>query len=186
VIAAGRLNGATEEQVLRGDHFSKWLGRTTIVAALIAVVVVASGCGSKRSASTTSFEHVYEGDAVAGRRSRSCPERRDPSRVADLRRQCDRDRLFSSGPRLVATVQHVIDGASNITLIRNGKRVATATVVGSDQARDLALLRTSAPIAGHRFALAKTGAAPRRRRLPHLASPLGPAAQLRQGICQWP
>jgi S1-C subfamily serine protease len=149
-----RLSGATEEQVLRRVHFSKWPGLATTVAALIAVVVVASGCGSKRSASTTSSSTSTKAtpslaDVVA----------RVRSGVVRVESQtCGGTAIgtgFLVGPRLVATVQHVIDGASNITLIRNGKRVATATVVGSDQARDLALLRTSAPITGYRFALAK-------------------------------
>ena len=57
------------------------------------------------------------------------------------------------GPREVATVEHVIDGAQGIRLIRAGKLLATATVIGSDSSRDLALLRTSRPIPGYRFTL---------------------------------
>jgi S1-C subfamily serine protease len=61
---------------------------------------------------------------------------------------------FLIGPMLVATVAHVVDGASSITLTRNGDYLTSATVVGSDSARDLALLRTAEPISGYRFTLA--------------------------------
>jgi Trypsin-like peptidase domain len=69
---------------------------------------------------------------------------------------CDEQALgtgFLLSPRLVATVEHVIDGAVAIRLVRAGKPLATATVIGSDVSRDLALLRTSRPIRGYRFAL---------------------------------
>jgi hypothetical protein len=59
------------------------------------------------------------------------------------------------GDRLVATVEHVVDGATSITLKQAGKSLGTATVVGEDRARDLALLRTSVPIKGYRFKLAE-------------------------------
>jgi len=58
------------------------------------------------------------------------------------------------GPRLVATVEHVVDGAQTITLKRNGKVVGHGTVIGSDSARDVALVRSDRPITGHRFKLA--------------------------------
>jgi Trypsin-like peptidase domain len=69
---------------------------------------------------------------------------------------CDEEAFgtgFLLGPRLVATVEHVIDGALAIRLVRAGKPVGTATVIGSDASRDLALLRTSRPIRGYTFAL---------------------------------
>ena len=61
---------------------------------------------------------------------------------------------FLVGPRLIATVEHVVDGATSIDLKRGGKSLGTATVVGEDRARDLALLRTASPIKGYQFALA--------------------------------
>ena len=61
---------------------------------------------------------------------------------------------FLIGPRLVATVDHVVDGATSITLKRNGGYLTGATVVGWDPVRDLALLRTAQPINGYRFKLA--------------------------------
>ncbi len=61
---------------------------------------------------------------------------------------------FLIGPQLVATADHVVDGATSITLMRNGAYLTSATVVGSDPIRDLALLRTAQPINGYRFRLA--------------------------------
>jgi hypothetical protein len=56
--------------------------------------------------------------------------------------------------RLVATVEHVIDGAAVITIKRAGKVLSTATVIGADPARDLALLRTSRPLDDYRLEFA--------------------------------
>ncbi len=70
--------------------------------------------------------------------------------------RCDEQVLgtgFLLGRRLVATVEHVIDGAVAIRLVRSGKLLGTATVIGSDSSRDLALLRTSRPIRGYEFSL---------------------------------
>ena len=58
-------------------------------------------------------------------------------------------------PRLVATVEHVIDGAQTITLKRAGKIVGRGTAIGSDAARDVALVRTDRPIRGYRFSFAR-------------------------------
>jgi hypothetical protein len=61
---------------------------------------------------------------------------------------------FLVAPRLVATVEHVVDGAVTIDLKRAGKTLGRATVIGQDRERDLALLRTDRPIKGYRFKLA--------------------------------
>jgi len=61
---------------------------------------------------------------------------------------------FLVGTNLVATVEHVVDGATRITLKRGGKVLGRATVIGADRARDLALLRTRVAIDGHHFVLA--------------------------------
>src|SRR4051794_32062060 len=53
---------------------------------------------------------------------------------------------FLIGPRLVATVEHVVEGAAAIELRGRGGRLGTATVTGADAARDLALLRTKRPL----------------------------------------
>ncbi len=62
---------------------------------------------------------------------------------------------FLLSPRLVATVEHVVDGATRVLLKQNGVTVATGTVVGADQARDVALVRTSRPIRGYAFTIAR-------------------------------
>jgi serine protease Do len=72
-------------------------------------------------------------------------------------RTCDQEFTgtgFLIGNRLVATVEHVVDGATSIRLVRGGRSLGSATVIGSDAARDLALLRTTHPIRGHTFRLA--------------------------------
>lgn len=66
---------------------------------------------------------------------------------------------FLVKPHLVATVEHVVDGAQSIRLIRNSVLLGKATVIGVDKDRDLALLRTSKAISGYDFGFA--GKAPR-------------------------
>jgi S1-C subfamily serine protease len=61
---------------------------------------------------------------------------------------------FLVGPNLVATVDHVVDGAVAVKLKRNGAELGSATVIGSDRNRDVALLRTVVPIEGHIFKVA--------------------------------
>ena len=61
---------------------------------------------------------------------------------------------FLIGPRLVATVDHVTRGNSQLVLKQHGKIVATGKVIGDDEARDVALVETSAPLSGHVFKLA--------------------------------
>lgn len=85
------------------------------------------------------------------------------------------------GPRLIATVEHVVDGATSIALKQNGKQVATGTVVGSDPTRDVALVASSRPLAGYRFRFA--------RRAPQLGEtvtaigfPLGLPLTVTQGL----
>jgi hypothetical protein len=60
---------------------------------------------------------------------------------------------FLVGPRLVGTVEHVVEGAASIVLTRNGKALGSAQVIGEDPARDLALLETKKPVSGYRFRL---------------------------------
>lgn len=60
---------------------------------------------------------------------------------------------FLITPHLVVTVEHVVDGATRITLKKNGKVVGHGTVIGADAARDVALVRSDRPISGYRFHL---------------------------------
>lgn len=57
--------------------------------------------------------------------------------------------------RLVLTVDHVVYGSTSITLKRGGRVVGTGTVLGEDPLSDVALVRSSVPIAGHVFAFAR-------------------------------
>ena len=56
--------------------------------------------------------------------------------------------------RLVATVEHVVDGASMIVLKQGGKVVGHGTVIGLDASRDVALIRSDRPISGYHFRFA--------------------------------
>jgi serine protease Do len=61
---------------------------------------------------------------------------------------------FLLTPTLVATVEHVVDGATAISLKQEGRVVGYGTVVGADPARDLALIRSNTRLSGHDFTLA--------------------------------
>lgn len=61
---------------------------------------------------------------------------------------------FLVAPRLVATAEHVVAGASAIVLKQGSSAVGAATVVGVDRDRDLALLQSDTPIEGHVFEIA--------------------------------
>lgn len=63
---------------------------------------------------------------------------------------------FLVAPRLVATVDHVVDEATSITLKRGTKVVGHGTVIGSDPARDVALIRTQSHVEGYTFKFAAT------------------------------
>ena len=61
---------------------------------------------------------------------------------------------FLIGPRLVATVEHVVAGATSISLVRDGKTLAAGTVIGDDPVRDVALVQSDRPLSGYRFQFA--------------------------------
>lgn len=96
----------------------------------------------------------------AGPRRPGCqgPQRSRADRGCDLRRAGHRHGLPAQ-PRLVATVEHVADGATSIELKRSGEFIGSATVIGADAPRDLALVRTNTPIHGYAFHI--NGRAPR-------------------------
>ena len=56
-------------------------------------------------------------------------------------------------PTLIVTVEHVVTGATSIALLRNGRIIGHGTVIGSDPARDVALVRSSKAIIGYHFHL---------------------------------
>jgi serine protease Do len=63
---------------------------------------------------------------------------------------------FLIGPRLIATVEHVVDGATAISVKQNGRLLTSGTVIGSDAEIDVALLRTDVALDGHEFKFAST------------------------------
>jgi len=66
---------------------------------------------------------------------------------------------FLIGPRLVATVEHVVDGATSIKLVRDGKTLASGTVIGDDPVRDVALVQSRKPLSGYVFRLSSNAPA---------------------------
>jgi Trypsin-like peptidase domain len=66
---------------------------------------------------------------------------------------------FLISPRHVATVEHVVDGASKITLVRSRNQLGKPKVIGVDKDRDLALLLLPKPVKG--YELRFTDRAPR-------------------------
>ena len=60
------------------------------------------------------------------------------------------------GPTLVATVEHLVHGATSVTLMRGAKVIGTGTVIGSDPGSDLALIQSDTPIGGYEFKLPAT------------------------------
>ena len=55
---------------------------------------------------------------------------------------------FVIAPRLVATAEHVVSGATAIEIMRGNTVVAKARIIGRDKDRDLALLRTNTKLSG--------------------------------------
>jgi len=66
---------------------------------------------------------------------------------------------FLIGPRLVATVEHVVAGATSISLVRDGKTLAFGTVIGDDPVRDVALVQADARLSGYVFQFASAAPA---------------------------
>jgi S1-C subfamily serine protease len=122
-----------------------------VLGALGAIALVVAGCGNTSTHVARPRPAVQQrslADVVAGVRS---------GVVKVVAATCDGTSTgtgFLIGPNLVATVDHVVDGAVSVKLKRNGADLGEAKVIGSDGKRDLALLRTTVPIDGHVFKLA--------------------------------
>jgi S1-C subfamily serine protease len=126
----------------------RWISSILLLCGLLGVV---SGCGSgsthkgsAASRTTGSFadlvEHVKSG--VIRIEVSSC----SGSAIGTG---------FLIKPHLIATVEHVVDSAQTIKLKRNGADLGSATVIGLDKDRDLALLHTTKRIPGYDFSLAR-------------------------------
>jgi hypothetical protein len=138
------------------------LSITLVGAAAIAVVLAAVGCGggSPRAVSAPPRPPAHRPTRQA-----SLPDVVQRVRSGVVRIEttfCSGGEVgqgvgtgFVVGPRLVATVDHVVDHASAIVVKQNGKQLSTATVIGKDTTRDLALLRLAKPVRGYEFKLAE-------------------------------
>lgn len=133
-----------------------WMVALACLAATAGLV----GCGSTSTTSgeTTSATVTSTSSSTSASPSQSPAERLIAQTKSGIIRiqatTCDGEAIgtgFLITPTLVATVEHVVDGAAKITLVRNGKVLAHGTVIGADPARDLALVRTSTSISGYRF-----------------------------------
>ncbi len=130
-----------------------------ISAAAVLIVATAAGCGSGlRSA------------APAATASPLAPARAPSDPFAALYRnassgiirietvQCDGKGVgtgFLLSPTLVATVAHVVDQSTTISLSA-GETQTAGTVIGIDNVRDIALVQAIRPFSGHVFTLART------------------------------
>lgn len=116
------------------------------LAALVGAAVTACGGSSHGTASSgsapspTSFSTAYQKDSsgVVKIIASTCNGTGEGSGI-----------LLPSG--MVATVAHVVDGAVAVG-VTSGSTTTSATVVGYDGARDLALLKPSTPLPGHALA----------------------------------
>ena len=124
--------------------------RPLLVLVATATASLLAACGANRQqAATTTVAHRRTSFTAMVARAKSGILRIETS-------ACD-GRFIGTGflltPRLVATVEHVIDGAYSITLKQDGKVVGRGTVIGSDPSRDVALVRSSKAIRGYHFRL---------------------------------
>jgi S1-C subfamily serine protease len=122
---------------------------SVVLLICVATLTAAAGCGAntRRETRIVPSKPRTLADVVASVRS---------GIVRIQTQTCDEEAVgtgFLISPRLVATVEHVVDGAISITLKQNGRTAGSARVVGSDASRDLALLETAVPLDGHTFAV---------------------------------
>jgi hypothetical protein len=135
------------------------LWRALWLLVLAGFLLAAAGCGGSNSASNRTSSTTI---SVTTSTSSGSPAERliAKTRSGVIRIEttaCGEEAIgtgFLLSPTLVATVEHVVDGAVRITLSRNGKTLGYGTVIGEDPTRDLALVRTSKPITGYRFTFA--------------------------------
>lgn len=126
----------------------------------LALVAAASGCGSSKPAAitVTTTTMIRTTPATTTVPSFAGVVARVRSGIVRIETDdCSGGAIgtgFLLSPRLVATVDHVVDGATLIKLKSGGKLAARGTVIGADPARDLALIRADAPIRGYHFRLA--------------------------------
>ncbi len=127
------------------------------LAATVAVGGLLAGCGTTETVVTV--KKVTTTTTRTGSQSLSDVRQRDRRGVVAIDSTSCSGRSIGTGfevsPRLVATVEHVVDGATSISIKRGGKQVATARIIGSDPAQDLALLLTDKPLGRHALQMAR-------------------------------
>ena len=135
------------------------------IAVLLAVLAgVAAGCGGSASApsSTPSTPASVPSPTASSQLTSTSASPALPDLIQQVQSGIVRIRVTGCGfkgtgtgllvgSHEVATVEHVVDAATSIRIERGGKVLGKALVIGADGARDLALLKTKAAIAGHRF-----------------------------------
>lgn len=124
-----------------------------LLSAVLAVVVSGCGSGTKPVAATGTTSQT----TTAANPTEQLVAKVKTGIIRIQTTTCNEQLVgtgFLVGPRLVATVEHVVDGAAAIVLKRQGRVLETAKVIGEDPTRDLALLETKKPISGYQFALA--------------------------------
>jgi S1-C subfamily serine protease len=138
-------------------------GALAAAAGLTALTLAAAGCGGSSASSTTSSDAAPSPTTTSAAATFADVVDRVKSGVIRIEVAGCGGKGVGTGflvePRLIATVEHVVEGATRITLKRNGVTLGTAQVIGIDRDRDLALLRAKKPIKGYAFGFA--GKAPR-------------------------
>ena len=176
----------------RGASRKPWLIAAAVVGVLalgagVVAIVAASGGGSGKPNHPAAANHASGATSAASTSAA-------PGSFADLYRQdssgvvrietvsCDGQGVgtgFLLSPTLVATVHHVIDQSSAISLVIGDQRTS-GTVIGTDANRDLALVQAAKPLTGHVFTL--SSAAPEvGSQVAAIGFPIGDPITLTQG-----
>jgi S1-C subfamily serine protease len=121
------------------------------LTALIGASIALAGCGasSPRRSTSTRLTRIETKTVTASSSAGTLEALVAKTRSGVVRIQaygCGAEEIgtgFLIGPRLIATVDHVVNGALSITLKQGGRPVGTGTVIGEDPARDVALVRAS-------------------------------------------
>jgi S1-C subfamily serine protease len=142
-------------------------GRVGLAMVLVAVPALSVGCGGADSsqATRTTVKEPIRTEPATTQPTTTTADASFPKLVSRVRSGVVRIEVNTCAiqsvgtgmlitPRLVATVEHVVEDAATIAVKRNGKLLATGTVIGTDPDRDLALLQLSTPVTGYRFAFA--------------------------------
>ena len=141
-----------------------------LVFALAASVFLSlAGCGTTietRTVTTPASSHtvtevpttILHSTTIASSNLEPRLVAKDSNSVVRLINTACQDQYAGTGflitPRLIATVEHVVDGADSLLVQQDSRTVATGTVVGEDRVRDMALVLTSASLPGKPLVLA--------------------------------